>query len=56
HTLHGRLGARASPPDKGAVIPCIQFLWKVGLRPEILEVTEGEEPFWCDQFQRLYTL
>ncbi|KAK2117665.1 hypothetical protein P7K49_004551 [Saguinus oedipus] len=37
HTLYGRLGARASPPDKGVVVPCIQFLWKVGLRPEILE-------------------
>ena len=41
---------------KGAVVPCIKFLWKVGLRPEILQVTEGEEPLWCDQSQRLYTL
>ncbi|KAK2120685.1 hypothetical protein P7K49_002071 [Saguinus oedipus] len=56
HTLYGRLGARASSPDKGAVVPCIQFLWKVGLRPEILQVTEGEEPLWCGQSRRLYTL
>ncbi|KAK2113368.1 hypothetical protein P7K49_007634 [Saguinus oedipus] len=56
HTPYGRLGARASPPDKGVVEPCIQFLWKVGLRPEILEITKGEEPLWCDQSQRLYTL
>ncbi|KAL0599772.1 NANOG neighbor homeobox [Plecturocebus cupreus] len=55
-TLYGRLGARASPPDKGVVVPCIQFLWKVGLRPEILEVTKGEEPLWYDQSQWLYTL
>ncbi|KAL0615776.1 hypothetical protein AAY473_012621, partial [Plecturocebus cupreus] len=49
HTLYGRLGASASPPDKGVLVPCIQFLWKVDLRPEILEITEGEEPLWYDQ-------
>ncbi|KAK2085886.1 E3 ubiquitin-protein ligase trim17 [Saguinus oedipus] len=33
-----------------------KFLWKVGLRPEIPQITEGEEPLWCDQSRRLYTL
>ncbi|KAL0605793.1 hypothetical protein AAY473_022392, partial [Plecturocebus cupreus] len=56
HALYGKLGARASPPDNGVVVPCIQFLWKVGLRPEILEITKGEEALWCDQSRRLYTL
>ncbi|KAK2108791.1 hypothetical protein P7K49_013956 [Saguinus oedipus] len=56
HKLYGRLGEIASPPDKGVVVPCIQFLWKAGLSPEILEVTKGEKPLWCDQSRQLYTL
>ena len=56
HMLYGRLGTSTSHPDKGVVEPCIQFLWKVGLRPEILEITEEEEPLWCDKSQLLYTL